>query len=453
MGRKLGCSLILVTLSGLIGALLLVEPSLSLAQEASARGDFIAWAKSNATPIRTVEGDLKDDDLRPLTRMIGPAHVVALGEPASGMHEPLAFRNRLFEFLVEQMGFTGIATETSFTDSRAISEFISGKSEIIPSIGQLPSAENQELLLWIRAYNADSGHAHKLRFYGIDLGLSGLGNAYPSPTPIRAALGYAAETVPEAVAPLRVKLEPYLARLPGPGNKPPSFSMAEHDSLTGLIEDLIGLLERNRPQLIAASSKSAYDWAHRNAIVAREADQVFRVSPADARPGQIPPEAWRAVEARDAAMADNVLWALDREGPSGRLLFIAHNAHVKSAPTQGGVWDVFEHPPNAVGEYLRESLGQDLVIIGMSAGHTMHSSPAVHEPIESLDDALGAVGTAPFLLDLRTATPSSPAGKWLTAPKTLIANMDSFLVLSPRQSFDVVLYVEKLTPRRVLDSR
>jgi erythromycin esterase len=364
------------------------------------------------------------------------------------MHEPLAFRNRLFKFLVEQMGFTGIATESSFTGSRAISEFISGKSEIIPSIGQLPSAENQELLLWIRAYNADSGHAHKLRFYGIDLDLSGLGNAYPSPTPIRAALGYAAETIPEAVAPLRVKLEPYLARLPGPGNKPPSFSIAEHDSLTGLIEDLIGLLERDRPKLIAASSKSAYDWAHRNAIVARQADQVFRVSPADVRPGQIPPEAWRAVEARDAAMADNVLWALDREGPSGHLLFIAHNAHVKSAPTQGGVWDVFEYPPNAVGEYLRESLGQDLVIIGMSAGHTMHSSPTVHEPIESLDDALGAVGAAPFLLDLRTATPFSLAGKWLTAPKTLIANIDSFFVLSPRQSFDMVFYVEKLTPRR-----
>src|SRR5262249_28672883 len=145
------------------------------------------------------------------------------------------------KFLVEQIGFTAIATETSFTDSRAISEFIAGKSETIPSIGQLPSAEDQELLLWLRAYNADSGHLHKLRFYGIDLGLSGLGNGYPSPAPIRTALGYAVKTIPEAAVPLRAKLEPYLARLPGPGNKPPSFSSAEHDSLTGLIEDLIGL--------------------------------------------------------------------------------------------------------------------------------------------------------------------------------------------------------------------
>jgi erythromycin esterase len=437
----------------LIHGLFLTKPSLSLAQETSARGDFIAWAKSNATPIHTIEGDVNHDDLRPLTRIIGPARVVALGEPAHGMHEPLAFRNGLFKFLVEQLGFTGIATESSSTDSKAISEFISGKSEIVPSLGQLPSAENQELLLWIRAYNADSNHTQKLRFYGIDIDLGGLGNAYPSPTPIRAALEYAAKTIPEAVAPLRLKLEPYLARLPGPGDKPPSFSIAEHDSLTGLIEDLIGLLERDRPQLIATSSKAAYDWAHRNAIVGRQADQVFRVSPSDARPGQIPPGAWRAVEARDAAMADNVLWALDQEGPSGRLLFIAHNAHIKCAPTQGGVWDAFERPPNAVGEYLRESLGQDLVIIGMSAGHTVHSSPTVSAPIESLDDALGAVGSAPFVLDLRTATPFSLVGKWLTTPKTLIANIDSFFVLSPRQSFDAILYIEKLTPRREPNSQ
>ncbi len=427
--------------------LLLAMPGMSLAEETPARGDFIAWTRTHATPVRTVEEDLKSDELRPLTGIIGPARVVALGEPAHGMHEPLAFRNRLFEFLAEQMGFTAIATESGFTDSRAISEFISGKSETLPPVGQVPGAENQELLHWMRAYNADSGHAHKMRFYGIDLGLGGLGNGFPSPAPIRAALGYAAEIIPEAAAPIRVKLEPYLARLPGPGNKPPPFSIAEHDSLTGLIEDLIGLLERESPNLIAATSKPAYDRAHRNAIVARQADQVFRVSPADARPGQIPPEAWRAVEARDAAMADNVLWALHQEGPSGRLLFVAHNAHVKCAPTRGGVWDVLERPPNAVGQYLRESLGRDLVIIGMSAGHTKPGSLSAHGPIESLDDALGAVGAAPFLLDLRTAAPLSGAGQWLTAPKKLMANGDSFFVVSPRQAFDVVFYVEKLTSR------
>jgi len=89
----------------------------------------------------------------------------------------------------------------------------------------------------------------------------------------------------------------------------------------------------------------------------------------------------------------------------------------------------------------------------MSAGHTKQSSPTVHEPAASLDDELGAVGTALFLLDLRAATLFSLAGKWLTAPKTLTANIDSFLVLRPLQSFDVIFYVEQLTPRRAPNQR
>lgn len=49
--------------------------------------------------------------------MIGKARVVALGEPMHGAHEPMAFRNRLIRFVVEQMGFTAVALESGFTES------------------------------------------------------------------------------------------------------------------------------------------------------------------------------------------------------------------------------------------------------------------------------------------------------------------------------------------------
>lgn len=426
--------------------LLLTETGLAWAQEGSPREAFVLWTKTNAIPILSLEANAKRNDLERLKPLIGSARVVALGEPAHGVHEPLAFRNRLFQFLVEEQGFTAIATETSFTGSSVISEFIAGGSGAVPHIGAIPSAEDEELLLWMKAYNADPAHPRKLRFYGIDLGLGGLGNGYPSPAPIRAALRYAATTSPDELAPLRVKLEPHLARLPGPGNAPPVYSRAEHDDLTGAIEDLIGLLERERPNLIASSSNLAYESAHRNAIVARQADQVFRVSPIDARPGQIPPDAWRAATARDAAMADNVLWALAQEGSAGRLLLFTHNAHIKNAPTQGGVWNAFRHPPNALGQYLRETLGHNLVIIGTSAGYTPSRTPDSAKAAESLDDALAEAGPAPFLVDLRNATMSALAAQWLVAPKALTANFDSFLLLSPSQSFDLILFMGKLTP-------
>ena len=418
---------------------------LSRAQEPSPREVFISWAKSTAIPLRSVEANAKYDDLQRLKPMIGSASVVALGEPAHGVHESLAFRNRLFQFVVEELGFTAIGTESSFTDSSVISEFIAGDSAAIPQIGQIPSAEDEELLLWIKAYNADPSHARKLRFYGIDIGLGGLGNAYPTPGPLQAALRYLAKTSPDEVATLQTKLEPHLARLPGPGNGPPVYSLTEHDELTGAIEDLIGLLERNRPKLVALSSKSAYESAHRNAVVARQADQVFRVSPTVARPGQIPPDAWKAMTARDAAMAENVQWALAQEGPVGRMLVFAHNAHIKNASTQGGVWDVFKHPPNALGQYLRESLSHKLVIIGATADYTSSRSPQSAKVTESLDDALAEVGSAPFLIDLRNTSMPTSAANWLMAPKALTANGGSFLLLSPRPSFDVMVFMGKLT--------
>ena len=65
---------------------------------------------------RQVEANGDATDLIPLKSLVGAARVVALGEPTHGAHEPLAFRNRLIRFLVEQMGFTAVALETGFTE-------------------------------------------------------------------------------------------------------------------------------------------------------------------------------------------------------------------------------------------------------------------------------------------------------------------------------------------------
>src|SRR5688500_15556326 len=78
---------------------------------------FAKWATAHALPITTLESGGNDSDLLPLESAIGAARVVALGEPRHGVHEPLAFRNRLFRFMVEQMGFTAIALESGFTES------------------------------------------------------------------------------------------------------------------------------------------------------------------------------------------------------------------------------------------------------------------------------------------------------------------------------------------------
>src|SRR5882762_7369931 len=108
----------------LVGLSLLSSPSVACAQESS---DALRdWAITRAIPIRTTDGETTAADLLPLKQLVGLARVVTYGEPTHGSHEPLAFRNRLFRFLVEQMGFTAIALESGFTESSSARSFIEG---------------------------------------------------------------------------------------------------------------------------------------------------------------------------------------------------------------------------------------------------------------------------------------------------------------------------------------
>src|SRR5882762_7844386 len=147
--------------------LISVLPEAARAQQAS--DAFVKWASARAISLRTLEPDEDVKDLLPLKSLVGTSHVVTLGEPNHGTHEPLAFRNRLIRFLVEQMGFTAVGLETSFTESYSLERFVAGGSGELRStvreamswgFGNFP--ENEELIQWIREHNADTTHHSKV---------------------------------------------------------------------------------------------------------------------------------------------------------------------------------------------------------------------------------------------------------------------------------------------------
>jgi erythromycin esterase len=73
---------------------------------------FLRWGRKAAAPLSRVTPGPPWDDLRPLGDMVGSATVVALAEAVHGGAEPLDFRNRVFQYLVEEKGFTAIAIES-----------------------------------------------------------------------------------------------------------------------------------------------------------------------------------------------------------------------------------------------------------------------------------------------------------------------------------------------------
>lgn len=427
-----------------------------LAIEADAQQDsnaFVKWASARAISLRTVEPDEGVKDLLSLKPLVGTSRVVAIGEPIHGMHEPLAFRNRLIRFLVEQMGFTAVALETGFTESYSLNSFVAGgagelrgtvRDGMSWSFGNFP--ENEELIQWIREYNADKNHHTKVRFYGIDLS-GGQDGAFPKARlAVDFAITFLARRDAAAAQGIRENLEPYLKKFSS--RDYPSLSSAERERLLAGFTEITAALERNRSALVSASSDEEYEWALHSVVVARQLNKFFEVSPTSPWSGPgIPPDGYRLMAARDSGMADNVRWALEHENPTGRLVVFAHNAHVMNSSMTGGIWSAYRQPPSAMGKFLRPLLGPDLVIIGGTSGATPGGKPLNADPT-NMDAALAQVAIPRFLLDFRPARDDHAVFAWLSEPRSLHANIETYMTVTPANAFDAVYFVETLTPAR-----
>ncbi len=413
-----------------------------------ASDEFVNWAQSRAVPLSDFATDGASTEA--MRDLVGSARVVALGEPAHGAHEPLAFRNQLLVHLVEKLGFTAIALETGLSEARRANDFVLGGPGDAREIarhgltwGFGEYSENVQLLRWLRQYNAESPGS-KVRFYGIDLSGASDGNFTTARVALDDSLAYLDRIARDASRRERTDLEPFVSRFTRP--KYLDLAPAEKSQLHDAIARLIAFFARERPRLIAASSADDFAWAQRSAVVAGQLEQLFRLWPADMPADSVSAEFQEAAAARDTAMADNVQWALGREGAAGRMLVYAHNAHVMNAKVRGGIWSVYQQPPVAMGQHLRAALGKDLAIIATLSARNDAGLPQATANRTSLEGALERVGAAPFLLDLRDARDVREVAPWLTGLQSMRANFTTQMLVSPQDAFDALVFVEPLTP-------
>lgn len=410
---------------------------------------FAKWATAHAFPVTTLDLAGNDSDLLPLESAIGAAHVVALGEPTHGVHESLAFRNRLFRFLVERMGFTAIALESGFTESISARPFIEGgegDAETAARTGLSSGLdrylENRELIQWMRDYNATASSAghRKVRLYGIDLPA---GARVSGPRlAIDSALTFLSRADPTTTREIRESLSDSL-----PGTDAREFgslspvAQAEFDTA---IKAIAEAMQKRRKSLIARSSPDEYRWALRNLDVARQLVKGFPITPSSGA-GM---SAWApAMAYRDAVMAKNVQWALKNEGQRGRLLVFAHDGHVMSSKDDGRRWAGVSEKPPMMGLHLRRVYGDDLYVIAMSAATTSGGFRTA-KPLEedSIESTLARAGLPLMFLDVRMARQNTEALTWLSRPRSMIANVDAQTLITPSTAVDAFFFVDTLTP-------
>ena len=80
------------------------------AQTSSTAAEVIAnWLNSNLHPLESPA----TASLDPLKEMLGNARIVGLGESLHSASEPMAFRNQLLRFLVDELDFSALVIELS----------------------------------------------------------------------------------------------------------------------------------------------------------------------------------------------------------------------------------------------------------------------------------------------------------------------------------------------------
>jgi hypothetical protein len=198
--------------------------------------------------------------------------------------------------------------------------------------------------------------------------------------------------------------------------------------LHGLV-DLVGHLQIEQMHYIERSSFEAFDWALRASLIARQVGTILSATHAD------PQQAQRyRHNIRDAGMATEIKWILEREGPDARLLLGAHNVHLQKAFARGG-------GPTA-GQHL--SLGMpagDLVMIAATNDYSLKpDDPAIEGSFQS---ALARVGMPSFVLDLGAADDDAAAAAWLNQERPDRNNI-GFPLLNVARAWDAVYFTRRI---------
>jgi erythromycin esterase len=302
--------------------------------------------------------------------------LLGLGEPLHGGEAFLLLRNHLFQYIAESHGFSAIAVESSFSKSRIVNDYITGRgAETYESIAHTGFSHgfgafeaNLELVEWMRAYNADPAHATPLHFYGFDSPTEMYGTDSPHDV-LNFVLDYLTSVDKPLGEQYRQRMEPLLGNATAWENPEALMDPTKGIGLTASAtqlrvetEELITELNIRRSEGIAKSGKSRYLEALQFASVARQL-LTYHATLARSSDDRFD----RLMGIRDAMMADMLVNIVARERDRGKVLVFAHNSHLKRGIS---TWQLGAelHKWDPAGVHISAMFGENYVVIGTALG-------------------------------------------------------------------------------------
>lgn len=300
--------------------------------------------------------------------------LLGFGEPLHGGEDILLLRNRLFQHLVENHGYSAIAIESSFPRAQIVNAYIAGHgpasydavqdSGLSPAFGRLEA--NRELVEWMRQQNANPARHVKLHFYGFDIPNGTIGIASPRQV-LSLVLEYLTALDPNSGREHRTRIDMALGDDADWENP---AAMMDHTRAVGLspkaaelcvaTEALLSALHIRGPELIALSSKAQYAEARHYGSMAR---QLLNFHAAMAKEADYSAR----LGVRDALMADNLAYVVSCERGRGKVFAFAHNSYLKQGRAEWQIGAV-RHTWWPAGSQIKAQFGARYAVIGSAIG-------------------------------------------------------------------------------------
>ena len=342
--------------------------------------------------------DIDDASLDGLLDRIGDARVVLIGEASHGTSEFYRMRARITMELIERRGFSIVAIEGDWPDTRAVDAYVRGRSRPTlrdPAYSRFPTWmwRNQEVhafIDWLAAHNRDVEPERQVSVHGLDL--------YSLNNSIGAVLEYLDRVDPIAAESARVRYACFSPWEMDPGTYGrAAVSGRLRTCEADAVRVLTDLLEE-RMRYLADDGESFFD-AERNATVIREAERYYRTMYYGSR------ESWNL---RDRHMFETLEAVLGHRGDDARAVVWAHNSHVGDArATEMGTRGELN-----IGQLARERFDAKAYAIGFGTDHgTVAAASNWDEPMhvmrvrpsheDSYERLCHDSGVEAFLLPLR----------------------------------------------------
>jgi erythromycin esterase len=325
-----------------------------------------------------------------------------MGEGSHGTHEFFRMKHRVFEFLVQRMGFTVFAIEASFPEALDVDRYVrTGEGDPSALIRGMyfwtwNTDEVLDLVRWMRNYNVARG-APVLRFVGIDM--QSPGTSIDSVTAIVTRLDAArGDSVRAAYA----CLDPF--RNHGFTQASRNYFVADSFNCKAPVHGVIPLLDRARPAWGGRIDDASFALVRQYARLVEQWEEAHTTGPSF----------------RDVAMGENAAWWLEQV-PQSRMMIWAHNLHLVRGPRLTGN----DKTSRTTGMDLQTRYGTSYRPIAqffgtgaLNAAPTGRPLPTTVGPIKTgtLESVFSATGAPRLILDTRKIASGGPDAVKLLGP-------------------------------------